>query len=363
MKRLLLVSVLVFVPAALGKSDAGCAPATCGIATVAQPGARVLAVRPNGRRGPLVAYDLELGRRLFSLPAGMRSADGRAYLVARAQGAATTVTRYDATTGRALGSDSVDGRWTVAAVSANGTPVLRRVGSATGFWVGGHTVELGGNWEAEAVSNDGRRLYLVEHLQQGYRVRLYDLAAHELDPTPLRVKGEAPLMNGLAWASVASPDGHWLLTLFLTGEGKAAVHTLDLTGRSAVCVELPSAQDFNLIQRYALVLSPDGKTVWAANDALGAVARIDLATRTVTRTTRFHTASPGPSTGAVAAISRSGRTLWFTSGSGVLAYDTAPGRVRGPLALVAGRVAGLGVSPDDRRVYAVTTQRAIVPVA
>jgi len=51
MKRLLLVSVLVFVPAALGKSDAGCAPATCGIATVAQPGARVLAVRPNGRRG------------------------------------------------------------------------------------------------------------------------------------------------------------------------------------------------------------------------------------------------------------------------------------------------------------------------
>jgi hypothetical protein len=70
------------------------------------------------------------------------------------------------------------------------------------------------------------------------------------------------------------------------------------------------------------------------------------------RTTRFTEQPLGSmATAAVGAISHDGRTLYFSTGGPIFAYDSAFGRVRGPY--VAGRVAGMGFSPDDRRLYVV----------
>ena len=50
-------------------------------------------------------------------------------------------------------------------------------------------------------------------------------------------------------------------------------------------------------------------------------------------------------------MSHDGRTLYFSTGAGIWAYDAAFGRVRGPY--YAGEVVGMGFSPDDRRLYVV----------
>ena len=95
-------------------------------------------------------------------------------------------------------------------------------------------------------------------------------------------------MAGLAWSGIGSPDGRWLLTLYLnTGRNVAFVHALDLVRSSPLCIFLPSGSSFGALKRYGLTLSPDGRRLYATNAAIGAVAEIDLATRKVVRTARF----------------------------------------------------------------------------
>jgi outer membrane protein assembly factor BamB len=161
-------------------------------------------------------------------------------------------------------------------------------------------------------------------------------------------------MQGLAWSGLPSPDGRWLLTLFLSGTGdEAAIHTLDLVSSSAVCIDLPSHGEFQVLQQYGLVLAPDRSRVFAVNPALGVVAVVDLASKKVVRTTSFpHAALPRYPYFTIAAASRDGRTVYFGSGRGVWAYDAAYGKVRGPYR-IGGTVAGLGFSPDGRRLWVV----------
>jgi hypothetical protein len=160
-------------------------------------------------------------------------------------------------------------------------------------------------------------------------------------------------MAGLAWSGVGSPDGRWLLTLYLnTGRSVAFVHALDLVRSSPLCIFLPSNGAFGALKRYGLTLSPDGRRLYATNAALGAVAEIDLATRKVVRTTRFAATRKLNGSGSLTGtISRNGRTLYFSPGRDLWAYDTAYGIVRGPYR-TGGAIAGFGFSLGDRRVHA-----------
>ena len=99
----------------------------------------------------------------------------------------------------------------------------------------------------------------------------------------------------------------------------------------------------------------DGRRLYATNPALGVVSEIDLATHRRTRTVSFAAmrgdGSPNRAL-ASGAISRDGRTLYFSGGRDLWAYDAAYGRVRGPYR-TAGRLAGFGYGKGDRRLYAV----------
>ena len=66
MRRLacLLLALPVLLPA-FAHAD-GCPPTSCGTSSAAVPGSRVLALRPNGSNGPLVAYDLATGAKRFT---------------------------------------------------------------------------------------------------------------------------------------------------------------------------------------------------------------------------------------------------------------------------------------------------------
>lgn len=365
----LVVCALPLAVGAAARAD-GCSPATCGAQSVAVPGSRILQVRPNGVQGPLAAYDLAIGKRRFRLPPGMLSADGRRFVVAAPKKTETTLGRFDARSGRLLGGQKVRGSWALVALSSDGRHVVlqRYVGDSTVLEVvdtaKGAVVRqahLGGNWSVETISKDGRRLYALQYLDNGYLVRLYDVARGRLVPGSVRVKGEKGPMDGLAWAGLPSPDGRWLLTLFLSSASgdEAAIHTLDLASSSAVCIDLPSRGGLQALQDYGLVLAPSGARVFAVNPVLGVVAVVDLASKKVVRTTTFpRVALPRTLAFTTAAASADGRTVYFALRGSVWAYDAAYAKVRGPYR-VGGTIAGLGFSPDGRRLWVVRTDRRV----
>src|SRR2546430_7416142 len=73
-------------------------------------------------------------------------------------------------------------------------------------------IDLAGFFNFDAVSNDGRRLYLIQFVSgKAYYVRWYDLAMGRLDPGVVFDKNDgANAMSGLRLSGVASANGGWL---------------------------------------------------------------------------------------------------------------------------------------------------------
>jgi PQQ-like domain len=378
MRRFLpLLFLLPLLAAASPARGDGCA-APCYVgASLTPPGSRLLAVRPNGEWGPLLAYDTATGTQLFALPAGVASADGRSYFTARTRRGETALARYDLKRGKNDRVGSVRGRWFAAAVSHSGHWLVlargrpRRTGIAVVDTRRGdvvHVLTLKGNFEVETISADGERLFLIQYLRRGYQLRLYDLSRERLRADSLRRKGDDRVMVGSAWGSVASPDGRWLLTLYLnTTKNVAFIHRLDLERSRPLCIFLPSDRGTpGTLAKYTLVLARDGRTAYAANPALGVVAEVDLLKGRVVRTAGFTPSRAQPVTGpgataptGSATISNDGRTLYFSGGRSLWAYDTVSGRVRGPYR-TRGPVIGLGFGPEGKRVYVVRADRQML---
>jgi hypothetical protein len=126
--------------------------------------------------------------------------------------------------------DKVDGNSRFAVLSTHNLG-LRRV------------ITLRGSWSFDALSPDGRKLYLVEYASTGrptYRVRAYDLVRGTLlreaviDP---RRGGRA--MTGLPVTRAFGPGGVWAYTLYQKPGSFPFVHALDTVRGKALCIELP----------------------------------------------------------------------------------------------------------------------------
>ena len=324
----------------------------------------VFLARTAGAAGPLTGYDAaSLGRR-FELPGGIRAADGSAFY---AMGPGE-LRRYNPNTGVELRSYPVDGAWKLAGVSATGrwvaltrdqTEVLV-LDAENGTTA--HELSLHGNFLVETISAEGDFLFLQENYVDGsYAVRGYDLAAGQMLPGSLATKGETVLMQGVAAGTVASPDGRWLLTLYVdTAKHKAFVHALNLIDRIPLCIDMPPCDRCTVAQlrRWALALAPDGRTLFAANPEIGRVAEIHLPTAKLVYQARF---SPKPGAFETrAAVAPGGDRLVFTNGESVWSYDTHRGYAE-PLRSGVGPVADLGISRDGSRLFLARTGAA--PVA
>lgn len=365
-RRLLFLPLLLLLPAPAATAD-GC-PSPCSGQSSSPPNAKYLYVQPDGSRGEIVAYNTVFGTVAFSLPPGAASADGRRHVVASSRRAKTELANFNLRNGLMEFVSYVPGRWRIAGISPTGkwaALVSSRAGRTRIAIVDAergkvvHRANLVGRFEVETISRDGKRLFLIEHLQDGrYLVRLYDLTLGRLKTQALKASGEGAPMVGLAWSGVGSPDGRWLLTLYLnTHHNHAFVHALDLQKGQPACVDLPSGSGrMAALKRYTLTLSPNGRTLFAANPALGVVASIDLRTLRVTRAARFAPSAAGRPTRELSAgtISRDGRTLYFSAGNGLWAYDAAYGRVRGPYR-TGGQIVGFGYGPGDRTIHALRT--------
>ncbi|HKZ69465.1 MAG TPA: hypothetical protein VJ020_05260, partial [Anaerolineales bacterium] len=332
--------------------------------------------------GEAIAYDMLSGTQAFALPPGMLSADGVHYFATATEDDETTLSVFVPNTGRlasrfalagqwALGGISPSGRWLALARIVSDTEKemwtqanewrtdLQIVDSLTGAAL--HTLALDGNFEVETLSADGKSLFLVEHLPavnpDHYVIRLYDLSNETLVADPLRSKGADEVMAGYAWEGLASPDGKWLLTLYLSTQRNVAfVHTLNLIDKFPVCIDLPSdGGEFDELKYYTLSLAPDGQTAYAANAVMGVVAEINLNDLTLKQAVPF--AVNTPATGfdpkiqtARGLLSPEGGIFYFTSGQNVWAYDTQANTVRGPFDFE-GQIAGLGLSGDGKRLF------------
>lgn len=379
-----LLFVLAFLAASPAAPGAGC-QSPCNGLSVNPPGTSLLAVRPWGDAGPLVAYDTVTQARRYELPDGRGTADGRAHFAARPRKRSSVLRRYDTRTGRLSASWTVAGRWWLSGVSAGGrwltlTAVRQRPGSTRLAVVDTRTrrierqIRLRGQFDVETVSADGRRLFLIEHLGRRwdrYAIRLFDLRHGRLRQGTLDAEKNR-IMIGYAWSSIGTPDGRWLLTLYLDTEKRAAfVHALDLVHAKPVCIPLPStrtgsgfaprdAADF--LMRYSLTLAPGGRLL-AANPALGALAEIDLRRLAVVRTVRFPAGRGAPLRSLPqttnGALSRDSRTLYFNGVRALWAYDRAAARVRGPYR-VGAHVIGLAFGAANRNVYALRADNRLL---
>ena len=223
---------------------------------------------------------------LARLPAtgpGIRAADGSARFIVSGR----KLIRFDPVTRRQTRSYDLGGAWKLEGVSANGRWVgLTRAGTEilvldaeTGRVV--DELELSGNFVVETISVDGDFLFLQQNFVDGtYAVRGYDLVRNQMLPGSLGTKGQTLKMQGRAGQVVASPNGEWLLTLYVdTKSNTAFVHALNLFDRVPVCIVLPPCEkcDESELGQWTLRLRPDGLTVVATHPALGR-ALIDLPT-------------------------------------------------------------------------------------
>ena len=168
-----------------------------------------------------------------------------------------------------------------------GSTRLTVVGSSR--WTVFRRIDLRGTYGVEAVSLDGRRLFLIKYDDGGYNLRVYDLRTSRLSVTPL-VEGPSAQqkMIGAAWTSVATSDGRRLLTLYVKPDGGGFLHSLDLDRGFGHCLDLPAGfVDPSTIRTSSLALSPDERRLYVAGPFAGRLLVVDLAGPRIARIVRF----------------------------------------------------------------------------
>ena len=146
------------------------------------------------------------------------------------------------------------------------------------------TIDLGGSWAFDALSPNGRTLYLIQHTSddfQHYVVRAYDLDKRRLLPGRIADKAQASwVMQGWPASRAVTANGRWVYTLYSNPGGFPFVHALDTMKGVAHCVGFAWHGSQNGLTGYRLrvqgdrllVLQPSGavyraidRTTWAVS--------------------------------------------------------------------------------------------------
>jgi DNA-binding beta-propeller fold protein YncE len=369
--------------------------------------AREFPVQPGSNAARLSLIDPATGARMRDLPSGVPTADWSTLYVTEWGPDATTVRALDPRTGQTLRETTVRGRYVLPEEGLGGTPGGL---SPNGRWLvlttkSGYTVDstdtarprvsmivldtaftapptridLDGDFAFDAISPDGGSLYLIEHVTAsgtatpdlGYKVRCFDLRVGALLPGVVVDKTTATeIMRGTRSTTVVSPNGQWDYSLYLRETGGPFIHALNLTDRYAVCIFLPKTgpDDWEQQLLWSLALTKDGRTLYAANGALGMVSVIDVDSQSLRRTVTLpatsaanplvsfarwlmpHASAKRIVTGG-ATLTPDGARLLVIAEHGVVILNTSDlsvqRRALGELALDS-----IAVSPDGQHVYA-----------
>jgi hypothetical protein len=327
------------------------------------------------------------------LPAGIMSSDGKLLLtIATGEAGKNVLAGIDPATGRKLGEQGFEGAFQFPSVSNNGaagglspkgrwaalfrgdTDSSRRIVKSsylvfdTTFKSPPRLIQLNGTYLFDGIADSGRYLYVNEYYDNSsnYKVRAYDLGTGRLSAGTVVDKSnpKETTMAGSRVASVSSPDGRWLYSLYANAGSAPFIHALNLENVFAFCVDLerPIGADPNL---YALTLGGSGR-LYAATGEKGWVAEIETGEiPKIVRRANFDPRLRATSgwfvtqaeakelrTGAAAA-SGDGKTLFVAGDSGVVSFDTATLRPRARYAQGEG-IRSLAMSPDGSWLFAVS---------
>ncbi|MEX2464757.1 MAG: hypothetical protein WD428_02660 [Gaiellaceae bacterium] len=157
-------------------------------------------------------------------------------------------------------------------------------------------VALRGSWSYDALSPDGKTLYLIEHVNQQdvsqYRVRAYNLESGRLLSKPIRDPKTGEIMHGYPVTRAASADGRWVYTLY-QAEHHSFVHALDTMNRKAACIDVPK-RFADYVGDARLLLTDDGGVLTVESRSRGTLAKIDTATHRLTETRAGPAATAAP---------------------------------------------------------------------
>jgi len=195
---------------------------------------------------------------------GVLSHDGKHRFVAVPTGGGTAIERIAVRGGAVSGWAMLDGEWGIPqptmrpgqleGLMRNGRRlVVGTVGfqAPTSFAVINtrnfrvvDRFELPGSFAYDALSPDGKTLYLTQYVDQDttsrYVVRAYDLEHGRLIPGRIADKAQKSwVMEGFATTRTVSGDGRWVYTLFMRPGGYPFVHALDTVHGVAHCIGLP----------------------------------------------------------------------------------------------------------------------------
>ncbi|MGH3043449.1 MAG: hypothetical protein ACRDM2_01865, partial [Gaiellaceae bacterium] len=173
---------------------------------------------------------------------------------------------------------------------------------------------LRGDFSFDALSPDGRWLYLVEYLSprdpSRYLVRLYDMRAQRLMPNPIIDPREVGnVMRGMPVTRSYSPDGRFAYTLYDGAGEHPFIHALDSVEKSARCIDLHGLMGFSGLGGLKLDVSPDGGSI-AVVFGRNPVAFVDTLTNEVTE------AAPAPPARATRTVDEDPRSVpWLLFGA------------------------------------------------
>jgi hypothetical protein len=139
------------------------------------------------------------------------------------------------------------------------------------------TVALRGEFGFDAVSADGRTLFVIEHRDaanlNAYVVRAYDLRSGALLAKPVVAAGEDTTMRGYPIARATTTRGTWVYTLYWRSDGSTFIHALATVERRAVCLDLSWVVQ-NGVWTARLQLSRDGKQLLVRSPDGSVVERV-----------------------------------------------------------------------------------------
>lgn len=352
---------------------------------------QIVAVHPSGAGGASII-----------LPTGLATQDHQQMYVATPTDAQTTIAILDTRTGATLRTFSIAGRYATDSYGYGGatlTPdghwlALRQVGKlgsgqSTIALVDTHTrkvaqtIQLGGDFEIDALSPDGSVLYLLQNLhdaQRHYYVRAYDIGVGKLLDQIIVDKSELnnPQMQGSAVARRLGNSGAAAFTLYVDPlRNTAFVHILPLDTSGNItpfarCVDdLPASASADLLRGYTLALSSDGATLYAVNAALGVASKITTTDGGILNAhvvTEGHFApmgiagAPYGGDGALsngAALSTDGATLYVAGARGLQVIRTSDMKSLGTY-LEGHALTGVALSANDSLLYVTDAQQGVL---
>jgi hypothetical protein len=197
---------------------------------------------------------------------GVASDDGSLRYVTIPAANGTTVEAIRTDGGRVDQFGSLAGSFGIPAVAADGTSgglsrdgktlvladAARSPRTVTHFAVlnakqlyrGAQMIVLPGDWGFDALSPNGRMLYLIQRTspQNLYRyvVRAYDLDRDRLLPQRIADRTQRSwVMQGYPMARATSADGRFVYTFYQNPGGTPFVHALDAVTMTAHCIGIP----------------------------------------------------------------------------------------------------------------------------